>query len=218
MSEAPTVIIFSVQHELHGLDVASGAITGKAHAEKIAAILADTFGDDPGTRVVFDFADIKLASASYIKATILWLTSCGRMHAGVIDPGELLSLENTQFGPFNVFPLVASANHEIEIELREVFGGRGLVCIMATEWTSDKVAIAKVVGSLEATASKTLKAINGLTEFTAYDLQDRFPNEAVNATAWNNRLAELYRLRLLRRRKEGKFWKYQPVADQLNYG
>ena len=212
------MIIFKIQRELHGHDVASGAVTGKAHAEKVAAMVAGTVGDDPGTRVVFDFADIKLASASYIKATVLWLTTCGRIHAGVIDPGDLLSLENTQFQPFNVFPLVASANHEIETELREVFGGRGLICIIATEWTSDNVAIAEVVGSLEATARKTLKAINGFTEFTAYDLQDRFPNEAVNATAWNNRLVELYRLRLLRRRKEGKFWKYQPVADQLNYG
>lgn len=212
------MIIFAIRQELHGLDVAAGAITGKAHAEKIAVRLGSDAEDDLGLRILFDFSGISLASASYIKATILWLTSCGRMYAGSIEPSELLSLENTQFQPLNVFPVVAGANQEIEIELNEVFGGRGLVCITAAEWTSAKIETAKVVGSLEATASKTLKAINGLTEFTAYDLQDRFPKEAVNATAWNNRLAELYRLRLLRRRREGKFWKYQPVADHLKYG
>jgi hypothetical protein len=212
------MVTFPVRRELHGLDVASGAITGKAHAEKISALLVGAPDDEVGTRVLFDFTGVSLASASYIKATILWLTSCGRMHAGVIEPAELLSLENTQFVPFNVFPLVASANEEIEIELREVFGGRGLVCAIATELRSGDVRSAKVVGSLESTAIKTLKSINGFKEFTAYDLQDRYPQDAVNATAWNNRLAELHRLRLLRRRKDGKFWKYQSIADQLNYG
>lgn len=216
MSESPLVLIFSVSSQLHGHRVASGALTAKEHAAKAVSQLEEA--NEVGTLVVFDFADVELATASYLKATVLWAVTCGRMHAGIIDAEELRSLDASQFQPLNIFPLVANTNAEIETELEEIFGGRWLACAIATQITAKKVVKAKVVGKLEPTAAKTLKAIKGLGEFTAYDLVERFPKEGINATAWNNRLVDLHRLRLLRRRKQGKFWKYQPVADQLIYG
>jgi hypothetical protein len=212
------VIIFNVRKALTGLAVASGAITGKLHADRVAVLFGELDDDELGSRVVFDFEGIEMATASYLKASVLWAMTCGRMHAGIIDPEELRQLDATHFRPLSIFPLVAGANTEVETELQEIFGGRGLACVVANEWTPKSVLSGRVVGKLEPTGAKTLKAIKGLPEFTAYDLQDRFPKEGVNATAWNNRLVELYRLRLLRRRKQGKFWKYQPVADHLIYG
>lgn len=212
------MIIFNVRKALNSLTVASGAVTGKLHADRVAALLGGLDDDELGSRVLFDFDGIEMVTASYLKASVLWAMTCGRMHAGIIDPEELRQLDATHFRPLSIFPLVAGANAEVEIELQEVFGGRGLACVVASEWTTKRILSGRVVGKLEPTGAKTLKAIKGLLEFTAYDLQDRFPKEGVNATAWNNRLVELYRLRLLRRRKQGKFWKYQPVADHLIYG
>jgi hypothetical protein len=212
------VIAFPVRNELHGHTVAAGASTGSLHAQKIVSQFADLEDDGLGVRVVFDFDGIEIASASYIKASILWLTTCGRMHAGIMNPEELRTLETTHFKPLNVFPVVANANSEIQTELQEVFAGRGLACVITTEWSRTEISAGKVLGRLEPTATRTLKALVGMGEFTAYDLQERFPKDSVNTTAWNNRLVELYRLRILRRRKQGKFWKYQTVADQLTYG
>lgn len=212
------MIIFHVRKELGDLQLASGAVTGKKHADKISDLLEGIDDQDPGSRVVFDFGGVDLATASYLKASVLWAVTCGRMHAGIIDPDELRHLDATHFRPLNIFPLVADANAEIETEFQEVFGGRGLACVIANKWTPESILRGRVVGKLEPASARTIRAIKGLLEFTAYDLQDKHPKEGVNATAWNNRLAELHRLRLLRRRKDGKFWKYQPVADQLIYG
>jgi len=201
--------------------MASGAITGQSHAAKAFSLVEEGGRDEAGVQLLFDFSNVELATASYIKSSVLWFTSCGRMHAGIIDPEELRSLDNTHFKPLNVFPAVGGINPEIEIELQEVFGGRGLACVTATQWTDLAIKHGRVLGKMESTGIRTLRAIadlSGLSEFTAYDLQERFPNERVNATAWNNRLAELHRQRLLRRRKSGKFWKYQTVAEELVYG
>lgn len=212
------MIIFDVLAHLNGLSVASGALTGREHAAKVAALLEKNESSEAGNLLVFDFSGIEFATASYLKASVLWATTCSRMHAGIISPDELRLLDASQYRPLDIFPLVSGANGEVETELQEIFGGRWLACIVATEFDPPKVSMAKVVGKIEATAARTLKAIKGLDEFTAYDLVERFPDEGVNATAWNNRLVELNRLRLLRRRKHGKFWKYQPVADQMTYG
>jgi len=212
------VIIFHVRNELDGLTVAAGAITGRLHADRVVSLLEAQDNDELGSQVVFNFDGIDMATASYLKASVLWAVTCGRIEAGIIDPEELRQLDASHFRPLSIYPLVAGANTEVETELQEIFGGRWLACVVTDEWTPKNVRSGKVLGKLDPTAAKTLKAIKGLHEFTAYDLQERFPKEGVNATAWNNRLVELFRLRLLRRRKQGKFWKYQPVADHLTYG
>jgi predicted transcriptional regulator len=42
------------------------------------------------------------------------------------------------------------------------------------------------------------------------------PDEGVKATAWNNRLRDLYEKRLLTRKKTGREQVYSPVVEEVN--
>ncbi len=218
MSEKSPVLTFHIASELHGSPTASGRITGLQHAAKLLSQLRDTEIAEPGLIVRLDFTGVEFATASYLKSVVLGLTISGRLHAGAVEPLDLRAMESGAFQPLNVFPVIVGANEEVQQELDELFSGRNLPFVLGKAVAKGRFREGKVAGVLDPTALKTLKASTGLAEFTAYDLHERFPKDAVNPTAWNNRLADLYKLRLMQRRRQGKFWKYQPIAETLTYG
>jgi hypothetical protein len=218
VSEKACVLTFTIAAELQGGPSASGRITGLQHASKVLSMIKEIGIDEVGLVVCLDFAGVELATASYLKTVVLGLTISGRLHAGAVDVLDLRAMEVGAFQPLNIYPVIIGANEEIQHELDEVFAGRKLPCVVGERPTKERLREGKIVGALDATATRTLRAAAGLQEFTAYDLQDRQPGEAVTATAWNNRLADLHKLRLMQRKRQGKFWKYQPVADSLTYG
>ena len=59
----------------------------------------------------------------------------------------------------------------------------------------------------------------GYGEATGAELERREPGgERVKATAWNNRLKDLYEKRLLRRAKRGREQVYTPVVPEVQLG
>lgn len=198
--------------------LAAGSQTGKAHARLLLEQISAAKTPESGLVVLVDFRGIELATASYVKETVLWLAMCGRMHAGALGPSEQKSLDWSSLYPLNVFPAVAYANEEIEHEIDEVFARRGLPCLLAEEVSDDLILVAKVLGLVEPTVARTIQALDGSCEATADDLHRKCPDDGVNITAWNNRLSELNRIRIARRRKDGKFWRYQPLAGVMKYG
>jgi hypothetical protein len=211
------MIVFSVAEALHPHPIASGYITGRQHAEKIIELIDERAPVDD-LLVVFDFEGTELATASYLKASILWLAICGRMAAGALEASELRTLDSLLVRPLPVIPVAARPNEDVRTELEEIFDGRRIPLVVVDNYTERHLGAGVVIGNLEAVPARTMRLIADMEEFTAYDLHDKYPEEAVSATAWNNRLNELYRLRLLRRRKAGKYWKYQPIAKELTYG
>jgi hypothetical protein len=211
------MIRFHVAEMIAGPPVASGARTGENHARHMREqIQTAEFGDE-GLLVVVDFTGIEVATASYIVKTVLWLAMCGRMYAGALNGTEQRSLDGT-VEPLNVFPVVFGANEEIQQEIDEVFARRGLACLIAGEIQNGVIAAGAVRGSVEPMIARTIRALEGVFEATAEELHAKCPTERVNVTAWNNRLSELIRIRLARRRRQGKFWKYQPLAGVMTYG
>ena len=198
--------------------MAAGAATGQLHTATFLKSLESTLIPDAGIVCAFDFTGIKLASASYLKNTLRWALACGRLSAGSLSADELTPAGEVPVQPLNIFPVVLGANEEIADAINEFFCGRGSPVVLVSDWDGDNLALGSVVGRLEAAPARALQLINPNEEITADDLFRRAENDEVNVKAWNNRLAELHRLRLLRRRKAGKSFKFQTIVKNLTYG
>jgi hypothetical protein len=213
------VITFKVSEHLDKRrPIASGAHTGSKHADLIKNAIRCAEIPESGLVVGVDFSRVELVTASYIKATVLWLSMCGRLHAGALTPAEQKTLDWAAIEPLNVFPVVIGASEDVRGEIDEVFGRRGLPCVCVESRTKDAIIEAKVLGNVDPAIARTIHSLRGQSETTAEDLHANAPSEGVNITAWSNRLAELLRLRIARRERQGKTWLYQPLAQTLIYG
>jgi hypothetical protein len=213
------MIHFKVKQHLGELAFAAGSQTGERHALLMRDQIREVSMPDGGLIFVVDFDEVEHATASYMKNSLLWLTLCGQMYAGALGPEEQRSRDWTSLEPLNVFPAVLNANADIQHEIDEVFGGRrGLACLLAESVEDNVITVGKVLGAVDPVAARTIKALQGVPEATAEDLYRKCPDEGVNITAWSNRLFDLNRIRIARRRRQGKFWKYQPLAGVMKYG
>ena len=212
------MIRFHIARELAGAGLAAGSHTGERHAKLILDQIKRGGVSESGFIVVVDFSGIELATASYVKATVLWLALCGRLYAGALSAVEQRSLHGSSVEPLNVFPVVFGANEDVQHEIDEVFARRNLPCLVANSMIGDLIRVGRVLGEIEPAAARTIAALAGFSEATAEDLHEKWPGEGVNITAWNNRLSGLHRIRVARRRKQGKTWKYQPLAKIMKYG
>jgi hypothetical protein len=85
---------------------------------------------------------------------------------------------------------------DIEIVLKA--NGGAIWCITRSE--------PRIVGALDPTLDRTVQEVVKRGEVSAGDLLDL--DRAIGPTAWSNRLAALYNLRLLRRSKDGRRLNY----------
>ncbi|MBN9119921.1 MAG: hypothetical protein J0I06_12295 [Planctomycetes bacterium] len=75
---------------------------------------------------------------------------------------------------------------------------------------------AVLIGSLDPGQRATLEALMKYPDVTGAELERREPGgEKVRATAWNNRLKDLFEKRLLRRVKRGREHLYSPVVPEV---
>lgn len=194
------MIHWELKNEPPNTKVLIGATLGQQHLKNLLTKI-------PGIPtaveiVVFDFRSISLASASYLKAGLFTL------------------LKDTPIGAqaAQFYAAVANVSAEIIEELQVVSHSENQPCLCALKWNHKQIEKARILGSLEPTVKRTLELLTACGETTAGALGTGLPSEGINATAWNNRLAELYRLRLATRRKEGKHWYYSSVAKEIIYG
>lgn len=171
-----------------------------------------------GIVFAFDFSGIELVSASYLKNTLRWALACGRLSAGNLNAEELASAGPVQVKPLNIFPVAVGANEEVADAINEFFTGRGCPYLLIEDEQFSTFNAGRILGKLEAAPALTLDLIQPGEEITADDLFRRAGEGQINVKAWNNRLAELHRLRLLRRRKDGKSFKYRTIAKEQKYG
>jgi hypothetical protein len=209
---------FIVSENLKGPPVASGIVTGNLHARLLASEISRAPVSPEGVIVVIDFNGVEIATASYIRSAVLWLTLCGRMHAGALNAAEQKTLDLSALQSLNVFPVVEGTKDDVEDEIHEVYARRGLPCLRVEQMMGEVISCGDILGELDPSIARTIEVIEGLPELTAEELHTRFPEEGINVTAWNNRLSELFRLRMVRRVKQGKVWKYRPLAAVMNYG
>jgi hypothetical protein len=106
---------------------------------------------------------------------------------------------------------------EVHDTIQEVFAGRGLPFV-AAQLSGNKLTDAQICGFLDEALARTMRLIRGREQVTALELAAEFSTEGIKPTAWNNRLNDLWRLRLLRRVKRGKAWWYKAINKELTYG
>lgn len=198
--------------------IGSPKAIGSPAGEQLFGVACSRLQSEPptelGTVVVVDLHRVSLATTSYVKAGLLSLTLAGQRHADRATSGLLDSVGPS---PLNVYPVFANADVEVLDTLQEVYAGRGLPFISA-QLADGAIVGAKICGFLDEALARTMRLIRGRELVTALDLAAEFSTEGIKPTAWNNRLNDLWRLRLLRRFKRGKAWWYQTINKEMIYG
>lgn len=170
--------------------------------------------DEAGLVVAVDLAKVSLATTSYIKAGLLPLFFSGQRYAdqvgsGLLDAGGVPAL--------NLYPVFCNVDEEVLDTMNEVFAGRRLPFLVAG-LSNGELGSGRIFGFLDDALVRTIRLIHQREQVTALELASEFSKEDIKPTAWNNRLNDLWRLRLLRRIKRGKAWWYKPVTKEIIYG
>lgn len=203
----------SARSSLH----ATGATLGQEHLRSLRSLVEKPDTNVTDKIVVLDFSNIKSATASYLKATIIWLIQCARLSAtDGLNHNHTASAH--QLVPLPIFPLVTGLTEEVRGELDDVLLAYRLPCLETLKHSDRKVIRAALHGPLDDALADTLGVLTKSQSATASSLQDKFRDRGISTTGWNNRLADLYLSRLALRRKIGRQWLYEPVAAEVENG
>ena len=96
--------------------------------------------------------------------------------------------------------LVAEWNHQCYL----VGNGRGRALRRAS-----------LVGTLDPAQRTCLEAVTKAAGVTGAGLERQQPGERIGATAWNNRLKDLFQKRLIQRERRGREQVYFPVVREV---
>lgn len=143
--------------------------------------------------IFLDFADIEVATASYLRESVLAFRAhcCAR---------EL-----------PLYPVIANASEAILEELGDLLRQRGDAMVACTLTKQGEPREGRLLGQLEPAQLQTLKAILRLGAANAVTLAQE--NKGIQATAWNNRLAYLANKAILMETREGRSKVYRPVIE-----
>lgn len=170
-----------------------GRIAGRRHFARLCELCADV---PPGNRVVLDFDSVTQVSGSWINAALIPFLRWAA------DP------EN------DLFPILGGVKDEWLDEIEMVAEWNHLVFLVACD-ASDSPRAVRLFGDLDRAQQDTLGAVLELREVTGASLERWKKGQHVKATAWNNRLRDLYEKRLLIRRENGRERVYFPVAKEI---
>jgi hypothetical protein len=179
-------------------DILAGAGIGEAHRGQIVSSIVSAENYRP--LVVLDFKGIQAVTASYLKPIV------PIFYASDSVPAER-----------SPYPLYANLSASAEDDLHHFLMARAWPGIVA-DFGGGRIRYRKIIGALQATPNETLRRLSKIGSGTANDLMQSAHGTDVALTAWNNRLAELARLRLAKREKRGRFWIYQPIVEVTSNG
>lgn len=170
----------------------SGRLNGKKHFGQAAELLSPV---KPGEIVILDFKKVEYVSGSWINAMLVPLVRRG-------------AEETNDF-----FVVLANFPPDSVDDLQLVAEQWRVPFLLLRSNTS--LAEAELVGMLDSGQQATFKAVQELGATTGADLERRRPEANTKATAWNNRLKDLFDKRLLRRRKQGREQVYESVVQEV---
>lgn len=214
------MVHYRIQEQDQKCRNAYGATLGQEHSEPLQELLRQRFceQDDylrlPTEKVIIDFDGIESTSASYLKALLVPLLNYEEPSMGdwINQPCQGVNYRH------GVYPLVTGLDEEVRQELEEVLKFRNLPCLEAIHWTGDCVQQARLLGGIEPILLTTFLMLIRERAASATDLFSRYKSQCITVTGWNNRLADLYRLRLATRTKQGRQWIYEPITAEVIYG
>jgi len=213
------VIVLSLANLASGHSFLSTATLGQEHYSNLIGIVADKIQTDgPGALVGIDLSNLPEATASYIKAVALLPFLAGMKFAMPSLDLTGMAPDSAALQPLNVFPVFLNPSADWTSGLDAVFGREGFCCVVADAVENDTVPRARILGHADRAVLQTLQAVRNHTEIRASELHAA-TDEGITVTAWNNRLADLWTRRLIRRTRAGNSWKYQPfLTGEILYG
>lgn len=165
-----------------------GRTSGRKDFSRICAALNKL---RPGESVVLDFEDVEVVTASWVNSALVPLI-------------QWAANEQT-----DLFPLMANLSADDLDEFRLVAERSGQ-CFLIVK-SRRTINTANLVGSLDEKQLETLESVIAKPGVTGAKLA----SPETKATAWNNRLKDLFVKRLLRREKRGRESTYWPLVEEV---
>lgn len=175
-----------------GQTVLSGAISGRT---LLSVLIAATSSFAAPTPAFLDFAQIEVATASFLREAVIGFRDFALQSLG------------------NVYPAVANLAPTVAEELEFFVRARGDVLWSCELGSDDNVVSAWLIGELDTAQRSTFEAALELGAITAPELAARFADQQIGPTAWNNRLSALAAKGLLVQRKLGKTKSFSPLLE-----
>jgi hypothetical protein len=172
-------------------------LAGKIYGESVfERLIAPSLPLVDNQILILSFKNAELVTGSFLKET--WLR-----------------LEDAEQN--RISAAVAHLNDDLRTDFETFLKGSSLAALEALDWKASGIRLARLLGDLEPAALTTLAAILKRPGSTAPELHVE-STEHVSATAWTNRLNELYRQGLARREKAGRAWRFFPTAEKIDHG
>lgn len=168
-----------------------GRLLGRKHYGQACEILADT---PTGEVVLLDFVGVELMTGSWANEMIVPL------YKWASDPRN------------DLFPILRNLKGGWDEELQLLAEWNQQFYLWARGESTDR---ARLIGVPDPGQKRTLEAVLRFREITGAELDRKYPEEGVGATAWNNRLKDLHTKRLLTRVKRGREQVYSPVVGEV---
>ena len=169
-----------------------GRPLGRKHYARLCELLSEVPTGDIG---LLDFSGVEAVTGSWINAALVPLLRWAADEQNDLFPVLL----NFNSDWLDELQLVADWTHNCFLVGR----GKGLP------------RSATVIGPLDVGQRETLDAVMKAPEITGAALERLRPMDGVKATAWNNRLKDLFEKRLIRREKRGREQLYSPVITEV---
>ena len=179
--------------ELCGQSVLAGALHGRtAFSRLLAATASEPESPEP---LFLDFAGIEVATASFLRESVLSLRNAVRGRRS------------------QLYPVLANVNELVRDELLVLLRARGdvlMCCVLAEDGS---VLESSLFGELDPKQRLTFDLVREHGEIDAGTLmRDYGASEGLrHTTAWNNRLASLAALGLVIEQSHGRAKRYRPL-------
>lgn len=197
------------------IKVPSGIAVGATFGQSVVAPVLDVLRGKPReqTLVFVDFSVVEATNTSFVKAVFLELLWWGERYADSEDSFRVAR------DSANVYPMLLGLSDDVRDEVVTALGSEGLVGLETQRTRSDVIVRGRVLGRLEDSLKITLDALTKEGTSTAPTLCERYPaKKQIQPTAWNNRLVDLYRYRLVTRERAGRQWTYQALTKEVVHG
>jgi hypothetical protein len=147
------------------------------------------------TLVLLDFHGIDVATSSFLSEVLLPLRDLLRLRQ---PPGYVVA---------------ANLSERVREEAEEMLRRSGDAILICARDANGQMGDLQLCGRLESKLQETLHLVSRSGETTAAQLHSEFPEQAIGATAWNNRLSSLAAKSLIVEVVQGRTKKYRPLLE-----
>ncbi|CAN5538287.1 hypothetical protein BH11PLA2_BH11PLA2_16510 [soil metagenome] len=169
-----------------------GRLNGRRDFAKLCELVSTL---PPGGVILLDFSGVEVVTGSWLNEALVPLLRWSADERNDLYP----VLQGLDEATLEELAFVAVATNTQFLALERLSSTRAVL-----------------IGTLDPGQRTTLEALMEFPEVTGAELERREPGgQKVRATAWNNRLKDLYEKRLLRRVKRGREHIYSPVVPEV---